>query len=228
MLSIEEVPCWPFVAMSAIPMPHSFVGTSIFERLKQVQNIKSAVMRTTLDGMYHQNHRQRAVVEGQANIDDLLSAGAKPGGIIRVKSPQAIQELGGNFFSGEAMQLLSYFDTQKDQRVGVSPQGAGVTSLESNDSSHGVERIMSAREALVNMMVRCIAETGLKPAYTMVRDLLVRYQTTPTPWRFRGQWRSVSPASWGDRSRIRVSVGTGTADDQMKLGLAPSGCSAWR
>ena len=63
--------------------------------------------------MYHQNHRQRAVVEGQANIDDLLSAGAKPGGIIRVKSPQAIQELGGNFFSGEAMQLLSYFDTQK-------------------------------------------------------------------------------------------------------------------
>ena len=77
---------------------------------------------------------------------------------------------------------------------------------------------MSAREALVNMMVRCIAETGLKPAYTMVRDLLVRYQTTPTPWRFRGRWQNVSPASWGDRSRIRVSVGTGTADDQMKLG----------
>ena len=34
-LSIEEVPCWPFVAMSAIPMPHSFVGTSIFERLNR-------------------------------------------------------------------------------------------------------------------------------------------------------------------------------------------------
>ena len=67
------------------------------------------------------------------------------------------------------------------------------------------------------MMVRCIAETGLKPAYTMVRDLLVRYQTTPTPWRSVAMG-NVSPASWGDRSRIRVSVGTGTADDQMKLG----------
>ena len=107
------------------PDAAQFVGTSIFERLKQVQNIKSAVMRTTLDGMYHQNHRQRAVVEGQANIDDLLSAGAKPGGIIRVKSPHAIQELGGNFFSGEALQLLSYVDTQKDQRVGVNPNGTG-------------------------------------------------------------------------------------------------------
>ncbi len=28
----------------------------------------------------------------------------------------------------------------------------------------------------------------------------------------------MNPSSWGDRSRIRVAVGTGTADDQMKMG----------
>ena len=217
-LDISECPCIPFVAMSAIPMSHQFAGMSIFERLRQVQDVKTAVLRTTLDGMYHQNAKQKAVVEGSVNLDDLISAGAKPGGIIRVKQPNAIQELGGNFFSGEAMQLLSYADSQKDSRVGVNPMGTGQTSLESNDSAHGVERIMSAREGLVNMMVRAIAETGLKPAYTMVRDLLVRYQTSPTPWKHRGRWMNVSPSSWGDRSRIRVSVGTGTTDDQMKLG----------
>ena len=215
-LDIQEVPCKPFVAMSAIPMPHEFVGTSIFERMKPIQDVKTAVLRATLDGMYYQNHKQRVVVEGSVNVDDLLVN--RPGGIIRAKMPNAVQELGGNFFSGEALQLLTYADTQKDSRVGVSPMGAGQSSLEANDSSHGVERIMSAREALVNMMVRAVAETGLKPAYTMVRDLLVRYQTTPTTWKFRGVWQSVSPSSWGDRSRIRVSVGTGTADDQMKVG----------
>ena len=217
-LDITEVPAFPFVAMSAIPMAHQFIGMSIFERLRQVQDVKTAVLRTTLDGMYHQNAKQRAVVEGQVNLDDLISAGAKPGGIIRVKQVNAIQELGGNFFSGEALQLLNYADTQKDQRVGVSPNGAGMSSLESNDSAHGVERIMSAREMLVQMMIRSVAETGLKPAYTMVRDLLVRYQTSPTPWKFRGKWMNISPSSWGDRSRIRVSVGTGATDDQMKLG----------
>ena len=78
---------------------------------------------------------------------------------------------------------------------------------------------MSAREMLVQMMIRACGETGLKPAYTMVRDLLVRYQTSPTPWKFRGNWVNVNPStSWGDRSRIRVSVGTGTTDDQMKMG----------
>jgi hypothetical protein len=202
--------------MSAIPMPHEFVGTSIFERMQPIQDVKTAVLRATLDGMYYQNHKQRVVVEGQVNLDDLLIN--RPGGIIRAKSPNAVAELGGNFFSGEALQLLTYADTQKDSRVGVSPMGAGQNSLEANDSSHGVERIMTAREALVNMMIRAVAETGLKPAYTMVRDLLVRYQTTPTTWKFKGVWQAVSPSSRGDRSRIRVAVGTGTKDDQMKVG----------
>lgn len=216
-LDIQEVPCKPFVALSAIPMPHQFIGMSIFERLQQVQDVKTAVLRATLDGMYHQIHKQKVVVEGSVNVDDLISAGARPGGIIRAKMPNAIQELGGNFFSGEAMQLLTYADTQKDQRVGVSPNSAGMSSLESNDSSHGVERIMSAREMLVQMMIRAVAETGLKPAYTMVRDLLVRYQTTVTPWKHSGVWMNVNPSMWGDRSRIRVAVGTGTTDDQMKM-----------
>ena len=216
-LEIQEVPCKPFVAMSAIPMPHQFIGMSIFERLRQIQDTKTAVMRATLDGMYHQIHKQKAVVEGMCNVDDLISAGARPGGIIRVKSAGAIQELGGNFFSGEAMQLLTYADTQKDARVGVNPMGSSQSNLVNAESAHATERIMTAREGLVNMMVRACAETGLKPAYTMVRDLLVRYQTTPTPWRFRSEWVNVSPSSWGDRSRIRVAVGTGTTDDQMKM-----------
>ena len=215
-LDIQEVPYKPFVAMSAIPMPHEFVGTSIFERMKPIQDVKTAVLRATLDGMYYQNHKRVVAIEGQCSIDDLLTQ--RPGGIIRAKSAGAVTELGGNFFSGEALQLLTYADSQKDSRVGVSPMGTGASSLEANDSSHGVERIMSAREMLVEMMVRSVAETGLKPAYTMVRDLLVRYQTTVTPWRYAGVWVDVNPSEWGDRSRISVAVGTGTKDDQMKVG----------
>jgi hypothetical protein len=215
-LDIEEIPFLPFVAMSAIPTPHRFVGVSIYERMKQVQDVKTAVLRTTLDGMYYQNHKQRVVVEGQVNLDDMLSA--RPGNIIRAKSPNAVQELGGNFFSGEALQLLTYADTQKDNRVGVSPNASGQNSLVNTDSAHGVERLMTARESLVNMMVRSVAETGLKPAYTKIRNLMVMYQTATVPWKWRGQWQNINPTTWGDRSRIMCTVGSGTSDDQMKLG----------
>ena len=215
-LDIEEICEMPFVAMSAIPMPHSFMGMSIFDRLKQVQDVKTAVLRSTLDSFYQSVNRIKVVQEGQVNLDDLLVN--RPGGIIRAKGHNAVTELGGTFFGGEALQLLQYADTQKDSRVGVSPDMAGQSNLINNESAHGVERMMSAKEMLVGLMVRSIAETGIRPAYKLVRDLMVRYQDAVTPYKFRGQWMNINPSTWGDRSRMMVTVGTGASDDQQKMG----------
>ena len=214
-LDIEEVCEIPFVAMSAIPMPHSFMGMSVFDRLKQVQDVKTAVLRSTLDSFYQSVNRIKVVQEGSVNLDDLLVN--RPGGIIRAKGHNAVTELGGTFFGGEALQLLQYADTQKDSRVGVSPDMAGQSNLINNESAHGVERMMSAKEMLVGLMVRSIAETGIRPAYKMVRDLMVRYQNAVTPFKFRGVWQNVNPSTWGERSRMMVTVGTGASDDQQKM-----------
>jgi hypothetical protein len=215
-LDIEEVAEIPFVAMSAIPMPHDFMGVSVYERLKQVQDTKTAVLRSTLDSFYQSINRIKVVQEGAVNLDDLLVS--RPGGIIRARGHNAVTELGGTFFGGEALQLLQYADTQKDSRVGVSPDMAGTPALINNESAHGVERMMSAKEMLVGLMVRSIAETGIRPAYKMVRDLMVRYQNAVTPFKWRGNWVNVNPSTWGERSRMMVTVGTGTADEQQKIG----------
>ena len=63
-LDIEEIAEIPFVAMSTMPMPHQFLGNSIFDRLKQVQDIKTAVLRSTLDSFYQSVNRIKVVQEG--------------------------------------------------------------------------------------------------------------------------------------------------------------------
>ena len=214
-LDIEEIAEIPFVAMSAIPVPHKFKGTSVYDRLKQVQDTKTAVLRSTLDSFYQSVNRIKVVQEGAVNLDDLLVN--RPGGIIRAKGMNAVQELGGTFFGGEALQLLQYADTQKDSRVGVSPDMAGQSNLVNQESAHGVERLQSAKEMLVGLMIRSIAETGIRPAYRLIRDLMVRYQNASVPYKFRGQWMNVDPSTWGDRSRMTVCVGTGAADDESKM-----------
>ena len=214
-LDIEEIAEIPFVAMSAIPMPHKFKGMSVYDRLKQVQDTKTAVLRSTLDSFYQSVNRIKVVQEGAVNLDDLLVN--RPGGIIRAKGMNAVQELGGTFFGGEALQLLQYADTQKDSRVGVSPDMAGQSNLVNQESAHGVERLQSAKEMLVGLMIRSIAETGIRPAYRLIRDLMVRYQNASVPYKFRGQWMNVDPSTWGERSRMTVCVGTGAADDQQKM-----------
>lgn len=214
-LDIEEIAEVPFVAMSATPMPHQFLGMSVFERLRQVQDIKTAVLRSTLDSFYQSVNRIKVVQEGQVNLDDLLIN--RPGGIIRAKGHNAVTELGGTFFGGEALQLLQYADVQKESRVGVSPDMAGQNQLINNESAHGVERMMSAKEMLVNMMVRSIAETGVRPAYKMIRDLLVRFHNGIVPYKFKGNWMNINPADWGERSRMMVTVGAGAGDNAKKM-----------
>jgi hypothetical protein len=94
---------------------------------------------------------------------------------------------------------------------------AGQANLVNQESAHGVERIQSAKEMLVGLMIRSIAETGIRPAYRLIRDLMVRYQTATVPYKFRGQWMNVNPSDWGERSRMTVCVGTGASNDDAKI-----------
>jgi hypothetical protein len=94
---------------------------------------------------------------------------------------------------------------------------AGQANLVNQESAHGVERIQSAKEMLVGLMIRSIAETGIRPAYRLIRDLMVRYQTATVPYKFRGEWMQVNPSDWGERSRMTVCVGTGASNDDAKI-----------
>jgi len=179
--------------------------------------MKTSLWRNIMDNLYLQNNRQKEVVESQVNLDDLLVS--RPGGIKRVKAPGMIRELEVQPIGQEGYQMLEYMDQVRTGRVGVSPDTAGnVDALGSAVGSEGVAQILSAKEELTGLMVRVIAETGLKPAYRKIRDMLIRYQDSETAFKFRGEWQQVNPSQWGRRSRTTIKVGTGTGDDQRKVG----------
>ena len=88
-LENEEIPLIPFAMVTAIPMPFRFFGLSFYDLLADVQQVSTTVTRQLLDNMYLQNAARTVVVDGQANLDDLLTS--RPGGIIRVKNPNAVK-----------------------------------------------------------------------------------------------------------------------------------------
>ena len=55
-------------------MPHRMVGLSVAEMVMDLQLIKSQIYRQMLDNLYLTNNSRVAVVEGQTNLDDLLSS----------------------------------------------------------------------------------------------------------------------------------------------------------
>jgi len=212
-LDVEQVEEMPFVSSSCIVMPHKFYGLSEYDKLKMIQDQKTSLWRNILDNLYFQNNREKEVLEGQVNLDDLLIS--RPGGIKRVKTMGSIRELQVQPIGQEGYQMLEYLDTVRTGRSGVSPDTMGAGPVE-NDTAHGVERIMTAKEELTGLMIRVVAETGVKAAYRLIRDLLVRHKDATEEFKYRGSWAKVNPSSWGRRSRTSVMVGTGTGDDSRK------------
>ena len=80
----EPTDFMPFALFPCDPEPHTspLEANSIFDYTKDLQEIKSDILRNTLDSLAQAIHPRTAVVEGQVNIDDVLNN--ETGAIIRM------------------------------------------------------------------------------------------------------------------------------------------------
>jgi len=216
-LSVEEIDSMPWITTTAILMSHKFVGLSIYDRLKEIQDQKTSLWRNMFDNIYLQNNQRTAVVEGQANIDDLLTSRA--GGIVRVKRLDAIMPMPNPQLGPESQQMMAYLDEVKAARSGVSADGpASPQNIGDRVGSEGVERLMTAKEELVGLIIRVMAETGIKPLCYKIRDLCTKHKDSIIDYKFRGQWVQLQPTNWPERVTSTVRVGTGSGDRQAQIG----------
>ena len=215
-LSIEEIDHNPWICTTAIIMSHKFDGLSIYDRLKEIQDQKTALWRNMFDNLYLQNNQRTAVVENQVNLDDLMVS--RPGGIVRVKRIDAIQPLITPQIGQDAYSMMEYLDQVRAGRTGVSADGnASPQSIGDRVGSQGVARLMNAKEALVGLMVRVISETGVKPLCIKIRDLSVSHIDAVKDYKFKGVWQKVNPSEWNKRKHSTVRVGTGTGDHSQQI-----------
>jgi hypothetical protein len=215
-LDIEEIDTIPFISATAILMSHKLYGLSMYDRLKQIQDLKTTLWRNILDNIYLQNNQRTIVLENQVNLDDLLIS--RPGGIIRAKTRDAVMPYATPPLTGDAYKMMDYADQVRAGRAGVSPEGAVTDSMIGDRvGSEGVEKMMNQKEELVGLMVRVIAETGIKPLCYMIRELVMKHQDVAKEYVFRGVWVPVNPSKWGDRTNSTVRVGTGSGNRKEQM-----------
>jgi hypothetical protein len=215
-LSVEELSFCPWVATTAIIMSHKFHGLSIYDRLKEIQDQKTALWRNMFDNLYLQNNQRHLVLEGQVNLDDLLLS--RPGGIVRAKRVDAVTPMITPQIGPESAMMMQYLDSVRAGRVGVAPEGeAAPQNIGERVGSQGLDRLMTAKEELVGLMVRVVAETGIKPLCMKIRDLVTTHVDAIQDFQFRGQWVKVNPITWNARSKCTVRVGTGTGNQERKI-----------
>jgi len=179
--------------------------------------MKSTLMRNLMDNMYNMNFGRYAVLEGQANLDDLLTQ--RPGGIVRVKSPNAITPLTTPPLEPYSFQMLEYLDGVRESRAGVSrmSQGMNENALTSHTTATAVNAVMTAAQSRVELIARNFAETGVKDLMLVIYKLLYKFQDKERMVMLRNEWVPVRPDVWKDKYDCTVSValGSGNKDQQM-------------
>jgi hypothetical protein len=80
-----------------------------------------------------------------------------------------------------------------------------------------VRIIKEAGDSRTELIARAFAEQFLAPLMLGIHGLCRRHATKAETIQLRGEWVKVDPREWKKRSNLSVSVGLGTADQQMKM-----------
>ena len=199
----------PYVGWSAILMSHKFFGLSIYDRLKEIQEQKTMLTRNWFDNLYLHNNQRLAVLEGVVNLDDLLIS--RPGGIIRQKAMGAVEPIPVQPVGVDAKNMIDYLDQVRASRVGVNPEGPlQIQDLGDRVGSQGVANLLAAREAVVDLIVRVVTETGMKEQFYKIQTQAAKHMGVVQNMNFRNNWVKFRPTDWTQRTQATCLVGTGS------------------
>jgi len=217
-LSDEETDYVPFHSICPIPTPHKFFGESMADRTMDIQLIKTTITRQILDNLYLTNNARVTALDGQVNMDDLLTSTA--GGVIRVKSPGAVNQLVVQSMAAQAFPMLSYLDSIQQKRTGVTEASQGLDpAILQNVTAAAVASMQQSAAGKIEMIARIFAETGVKSLFKGILHLLCKYQDKARIVRMRGQYVQFDPREWSNQYDVDINVGLGAGNRQEQMAM---------
>ena len=209
-------------ALTPTIVPHRHQGLSVADAVMDLQEIKTTLIRGLLDNMYLANNGRHAINEDVVNLDDLLTT--RPGGVVRVSGDPhaAIAPLVTPALGAPIIQTIEYMDSVLENRTGASPrvlQGQNFDGNALNKTASGINQVMSAALARIELIARVFAETGVKELYQIVHTLLLKHGQKKLTMQLRGRWAAVDPREWQKRTDMRVNVALGSGDKQARIAL---------
>lgn len=208
----------PFATFGPDPESHERIGLAVADHVKDLQRIQSDIARGMLDSLAQHLDPEREVVEGMVNMSDVLNTERSK--IIRVRQPNQMREVVTPFVGQEALTVMQFFETIKENRTGISKAAAGLDAdaLQSATKA-AVAATLSGAQQHIEMIARIFAETGWTRLMRGLLRLVLRHQNRPRLLRLRGQIIEMDPRYW-DASmdvRINVALGQGTPEDKLSV-----------
>jgi len=214
-LENEEVDDHEYSLWSPILLPHRIIGMALADPVVSIQDTKTSLQRQYLDSLYLANNPTTYAVDGQVNLDDLLST--RIGKVVRVKSQLAAGPLQTSLVANESLMGIELMNTVREERIGISRLNQGLDADSLNKTATGASIANTRDQKRALMMLRVFAETGCKDMCKRLLKLTCEYQDKPATIRLRNKWVEYDPTGWSDEMDVNINVGLGTGDKSQTI-----------
>ena len=215
---IHEDDSVPFGVGTPYPEPHAPFGMSVADMAMDVQEVKSELIRGTLDSLAESIATRLAFWQGKVNVDDVLNT--RRGAAIRTTDMpgNVLQNIAAPFVGGAALPLIQYTDEEATKRSGKNPASPNGFDPDSTQSTarEAIGSMIDAANERTEYIARNLAETMFKRLFIGLRNLIIRNQDHRRIMRIMGQDMTVDPRPWVASLDVRVLVGTGRTSQTKK------------
>jgi hypothetical protein len=208
----------PYATGTPFLQPHQLNGLGVYDRLRNVQDIKTKALRNWLDNQAAVNKSRIAADEKAVNLNDATDN--RSGGVVRTKgSPhQSIMAFPVVDIGPSTLALLTYADKMRSEGSGASLDLQSAALQVAGDTAHGVERQMGSREQLAAMMARTLAETMLRSAWLLTHRALRSWITADMEVQSGGRFITANPAQWVERESVNLKTGLSVGERAQRKG----------
>jgi hypothetical protein len=199
--------------------PHSFIGISLFDKLKSTQDSSTALNRALQDNLNATNKNRTAHLDGLVEESDLNdgrtngSIRVKPGVVADVRA--AITAFAVPDTSANILANIEHMRRVRSEMGGATlDMATGQMQLNDRVGSMGLDRAYSVMEQLAAFMTRMLANTLIRNMY------LIAHETLRTQWpeviQFKrgNQWVKTNPSEWQVRESVTVNLGASQGERQ--------------
>lgn len=217
-ISDEVVQHANFAVWCPDPEPHTLVGDTPADLVKDIQVIKTNMLRGSLDSLAQSIWPRTVFNQTVTNTDDVLND--EIGAPIRTTGDpsQAVMSINHNFVGQPVFQMFGVMEQLRQQRTGISDASKGLpaNALQSTAQT-GVDAIVQGAQERIELCARILAETGMKQLFEGLLREIVSHPNAERTVKLCGKWTNINPSTYDPTMRISVNPTLGKGSDMTKL-----------
>jgi hypothetical protein len=207
-----------FAVFSVDPISHTIVGDSIADYTKDIQRIKTNMMRSTLDSAAESVNPKTVFNELNTDLDDVLNDDV--GAVIRTRGnpSEAVFFNAVPFLGQQMLPMIELMNDQLQRRTGLSDAAKGLDAKALQSSSQiGVEAVINGAQERTELVARVLAETGFKDLFVGLYNEVCEAPNQRRTLRINGKWTDVDTGTFDASMGVEVNSTLGKGSDTVRM-----------